>query len=41
MFAKPKAVKLLDGSPLSNLLTAPTVTTVTTKTTATNKAPPK
>ena len=35
MFAKPKAVKLLDGSPISNLLTAPTIvkpsTTANTK----------
>ncbi len=31
MFAKPKAVKLSDGTPLTNLLTAPTVTTTTAK----------
>jgi hypothetical protein len=30
MFAKPKAVKLIDGSPISNLLTAPTTTAKTT-----------
>jgi hypothetical protein len=44
MFAKPKAVKLLDGSPLTNLLTAPTTTptTTTTKpTTVTAKVPVK
>jgi len=29
MFAKPKAVKLSDGTPLTNLLTATTPTTVT------------
>jgi len=28
MFAKPKAVKLSDGSPLTNLLTVPALTTV-------------
>lgn len=46
MFAKPKAVKLLDGSPLTNLLTAsttnPTTTTTTGKTTTgTAKVPAK
>ena len=29
MFAKPKAVKLVDGSPLSNLLTVPQAATKT------------
>lgn len=48
MFAKPKAVKLSDGTPLSTLLTAPSTatktatgktTTTQAKTTTTTKAP--
>ncbi len=38
MFAKPKAVKLLDGSPIANLLNAPKTTTATTKTAPTGPA---
>ncbi len=38
MFAKPKAVKLLDGSPLTNLLTAPTTNPTTNTITATKAA---
>lgn len=41
MFAKPKAVKLADGTPLTNLLTAQTTATktATSKTTTQSKAP--
>lgn len=39
MFAKPKAVKLMDGTPLANLLTAPVTAATTTKTTTVTKAP--
>jgi hypothetical protein len=35
MFAKPKAIKLMDGTHLSNLLTANTNRTATTKITVT------
>jgi len=38
MFAKPKAVKLMDGTPLSNLLTVSTTPTAASKT-ATTKLP--
>jgi hypothetical protein len=41
MFAKPKAVKLMDGTPLSNLLTANTNPTTTTKTTVTKNPVPQ
>ncbi len=41
MFAKPKAVKLMDGTPLSNLLTANTNPTTTTKTILTKNPIPQ